>query len=84
MQGTSTGYIKEYLKKRNLILTFVASLIKAMITWHNPLDNPERKFPDDDKVSLWLNQPVTEKNWREHVRLSWEISPILAVYLPLR
>jgi phosphatidylinositol 4-kinase len=52
--------------------------------WYPASFWPERKFPDDDKVSLWLNQPVTVKNWREHVRLSWEISPILAVYLPLR
>ncbi|XP_052072692.1 phosphatidylinositol 4-kinase alpha-like isoform X2 [Mytilus californianus] len=83
-QNTSSGYVKEYIKKRNLILTCVASLIESMITWHNPLDNPERKFPDDDKVTLWLNQPITEKTWREHVRLSWDISPLLAVYLPLR
>ncbi|CAG2236207.1 PI4KA [Mytilus edulis] len=82
--NTSSGYVKEYIKKRNLILTFVASLIDSMITWHNPLDNPERKFPDDDKVTLWLNQPIIEKTWREHVRLSWDISPLLAVYLPLR
>ena len=37
------------------------------------------KFLDED-----VRQKQTEKQWREHLRIAWEISPALAVFLPQR
>ncbi len=37
------------------------------------------KFLDED-----VRQRPTEKQWREHLRNAWEISPALAVFLPQR
>ncbi|XP_041348000.1 phosphatidylinositol 4-kinase alpha-like [Gigantopelta aegis] len=82
--GTGSSVIKEHIKKRNLILTIVACHVEALITWHNPLEAPELKIPDEEKIIAWRANPVSEKQWREIARITWEISPILAVYLPSR
>ena len=37
------------------------------------------KFLDED-----VRQRQSEKQWREHIRNAWEISPALAVFLPQR
>lgn len=58
--------------------------IEFLITWHNPLSLQELHFQGEDVISTWRSQPVTEKTWRDTARLSWEISPALAVYLPCR
>ncbi|KAJ8312892.1 hypothetical protein KUTeg_010265 [Tegillarca granosa] len=78
-QGQGSSYIKEYIRKRNVILSLV-----MMITWHNPLEIQELKVPDEEKIALWRSQPLTEKQWKEIARMAWEISPTLAVYLPSR
>lgn len=33
---------------------------------------------------MWRNKNVTEKQWQDYTRLAWDISPVLAVYLPER
>lgn len=55
-----------------------------MIIWHNPSSLPEFSVVGEDTVAAWRAKPVTEKNWKDTARLSWDISPALAVYLPMR
>ncbi|KAK3587139.1 hypothetical protein CHS0354_006780 [Potamilus streckersoni] len=76
--------IKEYLRKRNLILTLVASTVELFITWHNPLALEELRIPDEDKLTTWRSNTITEKQWKEYARLAWDISPTLAVFFPSR
>ena len=38
----------------------------------------------EENMAAWRAQPVSEKQWHDHVRLAWEISPTLAVMLPER
>nr|KAG5713260.1 hypothetical protein BaRGS_007787 [Batillaria attramentaria] len=100
-QGTAGGLVKDYIKKRNLILSLlgsqdsrmeklwtfnahVANCIDSLITWHNPLENPEYRVPDEDKIAAWRANPMTEKQWREIAAFAWDISPTLAVGLPAR
>ncbi|XP_078336365.1 phosphatidylinositol 4-kinase alpha-like [Crassostrea virginica] len=82
--GQTSSYVKEYARKRNLILLLLANLIDAFSTWHNPLELAENKIKDEDKVALWRTSPISERQWREHARIAWDISPVLAVYLPAR
>lgn len=76
--------VKDYMRKRNLILSLMANTIDAFIMWHNPLELVEQKIPGEDLITQWRNQIVTEKHYRETARLAWDISPILGVYLPNR
>ncbi|KAK3083088.1 hypothetical protein FSP39_013642 [Pinctada imbricata] len=83
-QAQSTSYIKEYMKKRSLILILMASTIDTFITWHNPLEMEEKRIKDEDKIAIYRNQVFTERQMKEHARTAWDISPVLAVYLPSR
>lgn len=66
------------------LLLFQANLIDAFSTWHNPLELAESKIKDEDKITIWRATPISERQWREHARIAWDISPVLAVYLPAR
>ncbi|XP_042899450.1 phosphatidylinositol 4-kinase alpha isoform X2 [Parasteatoda tepidariorum] len=83
-ENHSDSFIKGYVKKRNLILGLLAVDIEFLITWNNPMSLQENSFPEEDMISSWKSQQISEKTWRETARLSWEISPALAVYLPCR
>lgn len=80
-------YSKDYSKRRNLILSLLATEIEFLLTWHNPMSQPELHIPGQDTVSAWRLQTLsqtTERSIRELVKLAWEISPTLAVYIPHR
>lgn len=77
-------FIKDYLRKRSLILSLLAVDIEFFITWHNPLSIPEHQIKGEEMISNWRAQPMSEKSWKDSVRLAWEISPTLAIYLPTR
>ena len=72
------------MRKRNLILSLVANEVERMETWYNPLHQPEMTIPNEETILTWRSQAVTEKQWREIVRLAWEISPSLAVFMHWR
>lgn len=81
------SYTKEYSKRRNLILSLLATEIEFLLAWHNPMSLAELHIPGEDTISGWRNQTLsqtTERSLREMVRLAWDISPSLAVYLPHR
>ncbi|KAL8613209.1 Phosphatidylinositol 4-kinase alpha [Nucella lapillus] len=82
--GAVSGLVKDYMRKRNLILSLLANCIDSLITWHNPLETQELRVPDEDKIAAWRATPLTEKQWRESVGLAWDISPTLALGLPSR
>ncbi|UYV78927.1 PI4KA [Cordylochernes scorpioides] len=76
--------VKDYVKKRNLILGLLSAEVELMITWHNPLSATELHVQYEDVIKPWRVQTLSERTWRESVRLAWEISPALAVYMPTR
>ncbi|XP_067015107.2 phosphatidylinositol 4-kinase alpha [Anabrus simplex] len=77
-------FVKDYIKKRNLILELLAVEIEFLLIWHNPMGRPELAVPGEDNIAAWRSKTTTEKIWRDNARLAWDISPALAVYLPLR
>ncbi|XP_063216675.1 phosphatidylinositol 4-kinase alpha isoform X2 [Bacillus rossius redtenbacheri] len=77
-------FVKDYIKKRNLILELLAVEIEFLMIWHNPLGRPDRSVPGEENITAWRGKAVTERVWRDHARLAWDISPVLAVHLPSR
>ena len=96
--------VKDFQKKRWLVLALLSVEIEVLVTYQNPLETKESlmqaltgrdygtaagnigkqyfdamKFLEED---VRLRQ--MDKQWRETVRNAWEISPMLAVYLPQR
>lgn len=58
--------------------------IEYLTVWHNPGSATELHVPGEDIIATWRNKTVTDKILKEHIRIAWEISPKLAIYLPLR
>ncbi|XP_022115075.1 phosphatidylinositol 4-kinase alpha isoform X2 [Pieris rapae] len=77
-------FVKDYVRKRNLILELMAVEIEFLVTWHNPHSRPEQAIPGEDNITTWRSKPNTERTWRDYTKLAWEISPTLAVFLPER
>nr|XP_034827601.1 phosphatidylinositol 4-kinase alpha isoform X5 [Maniola hyperantus] len=77
-------FVKDYVRKRNLILELMAVEIEFLVTWHNPHSRPEQAVPGEDNIATWRSKPNTERTWRDYTKLAWDISPILAVFLPER
>lgn len=77
-------FVKDYIKKRNLILDLLAVEIEFLITWHNPTSRPDLNFPGEDTIAVWKAKTVSERTLRDTARLAWDISPTLAVFLPDR
>ena len=77
--GNPDAFVKDYIKKRNLILTLLAAEVEFLSTWLNPLSLPELQLPGEDVVGAWRAQQLNERVWRDNVRLAWDISPVLAV-----
>ncbi|XP_045770623.1 phosphatidylinositol 4-kinase alpha [Maniola jurtina] len=77
-------FVKDYVRKRNLILELMAVEIEFLVTWHNPHSRPEQAVPGEDNIATWRSKPNTERTWRDYTKLAWDISPTLAVFLPER
>ncbi|XP_073997967.1 phosphatidylinositol 4-kinase III alpha isoform X1 [Rhodnius prolixus] len=82
--NTGDLFVKDYIKKRNLILDLLAVEIELLITWFNPTGRTELHFPGEDNIATWKSKPVSEKVLRDVTRLAWDLSPVLAVFLPTR
>ena len=62
--GASTGkentgsqhLLKDYLKRRNLILALIRREIERLSTWHNPMALPELNFSGLESLVNWANQ----------------------------
>lgn len=52
--------------------------------WHNPTGKAELLIPGEENIAAWRGKPITDKQWQDFTRLAWDISPVLAVYLPCR
>ncbi|KAK5638099.1 hypothetical protein RI129_012394 [Pyrocoelia pectoralis] len=78
------NFVKCYIKKRNLILELLAVEIEFLIVWHNPSSRPELQIPGEGNIAAWRAKTITDKQWQDYTRLAWDISPALAVYLPIR
>ncbi|VVC31966.1 Hypothetical protein CINCED_3A020388 [Cinara cedri] len=77
-------YVKDYIKKRILILDLLAVQIEFLSTWQNPACLSELNVPGEEMVASWKSKNVPDKSLRENTRLAWEISPALCVFLPVR
>ena len=67
-----------------MILSLLAAEVEFFSTWLNPLSLTELELPGEDVVRSWRSQSITERVWRDNVRLAWDISPVLAVRMAAR
>lgn len=84
VNGYADCFMKDYVRKRNLILSLLGYEIEFLITWYNPLSLPDLAISCEESVLKWLNQPTNDRSLKEQARLAWSISPSLAVFLPAR
>lgn len=78
------NFVKDYIKKRNLILALLSAEIEFFSTWLNPNTLPELQLPGEDTINSWRAQSIIERVWRDNVRLAWDINPVLAVQMAAR
>ncbi|XP_066970314.1 phosphatidylinositol 4-kinase alpha isoform X2 [Macrobrachium rosenbergii] len=82
-------YVKDYLKKRALILSLLAVEIQTLKVWLQPPrptgQGGEVTTPQEEALVKWLSGVSSSpKSWSGNTSLAWSISPALAVYLPTR
>lgn len=76
---------REHLKKRGLILPLVKREIERLSAWRNPKGVSELRVPGEESIAAIGNQiTMTEKMWRECIRLAWRLCPRLSVNLAAR
>lgn len=78
------GFFKTYIKKRKLILELLSVEIEFLIVWYNPLNRIELQLAGEVHFATWRAKTITDNQYKEYTRLAWDISPVLAVYLPER
>lgn len=66
------------------IFLFQVNLIDVFSIWYNFLELVESKIKDEDKIIIWRTILIFERQWREYVRIVWDILFVLVVYLFVR
>jgi len=87
--------VKDYSRKRWLILSLLSVEIDMMMAWLSPLDLDNREATlgnvgrdatkSLDDAAKWredVRNRTLDKQWKEYARHAWDISPTLAVFLP--
>lgn len=76
---------QQYIRKRNLILILLAVEIDRLSVWNNHNDKADLNCPGLSEVEIWYKEKqIRDRYWREYARLTWSVSPELAVNLPSR
>nr|CAB3264847.1 phosphatidylinositol 4-kinase alpha-like [Phallusia mammillata] len=76
-----TRVARECIKRRNLLLYLISAEAEHLVTWYNPASSPELAIEVEATIAAWKSQEITDRQLKEMVRVSWEISPILAIFL---
>jgi phosphatidylinositol 4-kinase len=85
-QLSKDSYDKDYMKKRNLILELLAVEMDFLVTWYNPLANPEMQVnpKTEEALATWRARPIKINLWKDNVQLAWSYNPALAIFLSQR
>ncbi len=91
-QAQQAKFLRDYFKKRNLLLYLVSHELDHLYTFHNPFNLASLSLDRIDVVLGHLKIPERqekvpekiEKQWVENVRCAWSVSPALAIHLPMR
>lgn len=69
-----------HFNENQLLNVKISFLVKV---WRNPSGRPELALQGEGSIADWRAKGMNDR-WREYTRLAWEISPILATFLPVR
>lgn len=85
-QRENSGIVtKDLIKKRIILLAVLRREIERLSIWRNPKMLPELRVPGEDIVQGWATQqPMTDKTWKDCIRVLWCICPHAAVHITLR
>jgi phosphatidylinositol 4-kinase len=83
-QQQHARYLKDFSKKRSLLLQLISYELDHLYTFYNPLNCTNLSFERIDTAINHLKIQLTEKQWIENVKVAWTVSPTLAVFLPSR
>ena len=83
------NYVKEYQKKRALILTLLGVEVQAVKVFVYPpqpqATGSDVSTPQEENLVRYMSANLqANKNWSSNTSLAWDISPTLCVYLPSR
>ncbi|XP_075212959.1 phosphatidylinositol 4-kinase alpha-like [Lycorma delicatula] len=80
-----SSFVHDFNKKRKLALCLLAAEIEFLFTWYNPCGQTDKLIKEGIKINEWKSEMFSvEKSIRDVVKTAWMISPVLAVFLPLR
>lgn len=85
-QRESSGIVtKDLVKKRVIILAVLRREIERLSIWRNPKMLPDLRVYGEDIVQGWgTQQPMTDRLWKDCIRVVWCICPHAAVHITLR
>ena len=91
-QQQQQRFLRDYFRKRNLLLYLVSHELDHLYTFHNPFNTPSLSLDRIQTALGHLKVPEKqekmaekqEKQWAENVRCAWSVSPELAVFLASR
>lgn len=87
-QQQQQRFLRDYFRKRNLLLYLVSHELDHLYTFHNPFNLSNLSLDRIDVALGHLKLPErpekAEKQWTENVRCAWSVSPGLAIFLAIR
>ena len=54
-------YVKDYIKKRNLILELLAVEVELLLVWNNPGGRQELSVSGESSIIEWRSKSVTDR-----------------------
>lgn len=79
---TQILYLNEYCYIFHIIVLFLLTQKKKQV-WRNPGGRQDMTLPGESSIAEWRAKTMNDR-WRDCTRLAWDISPALAVFLPVR
>jgi phosphatidylinositol 4-kinase A len=81
------AFFRDYMKKRYLLLFLLSHELDHLYTFHNYANTPPASGGPFERIEQAISHmkiSTTDKQWIDHVRIAWSVSPTLAVFIPVR
>lgn len=76
--------LKDFTKKRGLILYLLSHELDHLYTFYNPFNLTNLSLERIETATAHLKVSLNEKQWIDNVKVTWSINPALSVFLPNR
>ena len=76
--------LKEFSKKRGLILYLLSHELDHLYTFHNPFNLSNLSLDRIETATAHLKVALNEKQWIDNVKITWSVNPALSIFLLYR